>query len=734
MKVKIYKYIIRLFTVSLVSIMVLNIISLEVVKAAPFSGVRQTITQPNGDVIECYTSGDEFFSYLYDSDGNIIVQNTQWQYVYAKLENNIMVPSDNVVLPSGIAICDKIKITDVPESYIKMMREASPFYKQPEAELASSNDEYKLNPFINETLNNIVIFIDFLDLKFKDDIPVSYYNDIFNGDGYSLKNWFETASFGKSSIDTVMLPNSNSSIVSAYHDNHYQNDYRGGNWAEAETSLFQRAVESVKSQIPQNLDIDKNNDGYVDLVTFVVPGPMINYFWLFHPHAYGMKDKNVTINGKIIDSYNTQVENQLLDEKRNVGILAHEILHLFGAPDLYIGNCNMAHWDVMSYPKRQSTNSYVKYRYLHWINDMTEITKNGEYSLGEARLSPNNCYMIRSPYSSNELYILEYRKKQDEKINKFDCDLYGSGLLIFRVNIQNREMYTVLNDAVNSFFPHAGDSVTLKLNDGTDAGISINNIINNNDNISFSVQLTDDKNMIYFKDIRVALAISNVLNKDINSITEQDLSKITDLTIAPIKQYELPIDLEGINMCTNLQKLNIERCQVKDISYLSELTNLTELRLIDNNIKNIEALQNLSSLKTLMLRGNLISDYSPVSNYYNNLIVKDFSLKGKDDIYLRVPNDYGNGTIGNVYIEKTATAPSKVYLVAERYNSNGSLIKRARIDNIELNNITEVNIPEFINYTNDSYVVISCYERFDYRMLMSRVVVKSNEFDFTTIK
>ena len=36
MKVKIYKYIIRLFTVSLVSIMVLNIISLEVVKAALF--------------------------------------------------------------------------------------------------------------------------------------------------------------------------------------------------------------------------------------------------------------------------------------------------------------------------------------------------------------------------------------------------------------------------------------------------------------------------------------------------------------------------------------------------------------------------------------------------------------------------------------------------------------------------------------------------------------------------
>ncbi len=68
----------------------------------------------------------------------------------------------------------KIKITDVPESYIKMMREASPFYKQPEAELALSNDEYKLHPFLNETLNNIVIFISFSDFDFDKAYPASF--------------------------------------------------------------------------------------------------------------------------------------------------------------------------------------------------------------------------------------------------------------------------------------------------------------------------------------------------------------------------------------------------------------------------------------------------------------------------------------------------------------------------------------------------------------------------------
>lgn len=278
------------------------------------------------------------------------------------------------------------------------------------------------------------------------------------------------------------------------------------------------------------------------------------------------------------------------------------------------------------------------------------------------------------------------------------------------------------------------DNSQKKLGDGRSAGIDINNIELAGDKVKFSVQITDERNALYFKDIRVAQKISSMLGKNMADVTDQDLAQITELVIDPVMQYDLPVDLEGIEHLTNLQKLTLERCQIEDISYLSSLTNLTELKLIDNNIENIEALTNLSSLKTLTLRGNLISDYSPVSNYYNNLIVKDFSLEGKDDVYLRVPNSNSNGTIDTVYIEKTAAAPSKVYVVAERYNNDGSLIKRARIDNIELNNNTEVSIPEYINCSNNSYTVISCYERFDYRTLLSRVVVKPNVFDFTMIE
>lgn len=53
-----------------------------------------------------------------------------------------------------------------------------------------------------------------------------------------------------------------------------------------------------------------------------------------------------------------------------------------------------------------------------------------------------------------------------------------------------------------------------------------------------------------------------------------------------------------------------------------------------------------------------------------------------------------------------------MYVTAERYTEDGKFIKRIRIDNVDLSNKnTQINIPEFINCQDGSYVVISCYER-----------------------
>lgn len=81
------------------------------------------------------------------------------------------------------------------------------------------------------------------------------------------------------------------------------------------------------------------------------------------------------------------------------------------------------------------------------------------------------------------------------------------------------------------------------------------------------------------------------------------------LTISPVEEYGLSLDLEEMGELVNLQKFIAENCKIADISPLETLTNLTELRLYKNNVTDISALTNLRSLEILTLRGNLISDY-----------------------------------------------------------------------------------------------------------------------------
>lgn len=58
------------------------------VMAAPISDLPTTVVQPNGEELNLFVSGDEYFNYLHDSDGNIIIQNYDTgYYTYAKIEN-----------------------------------------------------------------------------------------------------------------------------------------------------------------------------------------------------------------------------------------------------------------------------------------------------------------------------------------------------------------------------------------------------------------------------------------------------------------------------------------------------------------------------------------------------------------------------------------------------------------------------------------------------------------------
>ena len=54
-----------------------------ITSAAPLKNIPARITQPDGKVIDCFASGDEFYNYLHDANGFTIVRAENGYYCYA---------------------------------------------------------------------------------------------------------------------------------------------------------------------------------------------------------------------------------------------------------------------------------------------------------------------------------------------------------------------------------------------------------------------------------------------------------------------------------------------------------------------------------------------------------------------------------------------------------------------------------------------------------------------------
>ena len=49
-------------------------------QAAPLKDIPMTLAQTDGTMLECFASGDEFFNYLHDKEGYMIIQNPDTGY------------------------------------------------------------------------------------------------------------------------------------------------------------------------------------------------------------------------------------------------------------------------------------------------------------------------------------------------------------------------------------------------------------------------------------------------------------------------------------------------------------------------------------------------------------------------------------------------------------------------------------------------------------------------------
>ena len=190
----------------------------------------------------------------------------------------------------------------------------------------------------------------------------------------------------------------------------------------------------MSSQIPSNLNVDGDGDGWVDNVCFVIKGGTDAWANLLWPHRFCLYSQYAYINGKRVYDYNFQLSDHLTTS--GVGVLAHEMYHSLGAPDLYHYNSDgispVGSWDLMCNNTNppQHMGAYMKYKYGNWISAIPTLSASGTYTLNPLTSSSGQAFRINSPNSSNQYFIVEFRKKT----GTFENSVPGSGMLVYRIN------------------------------------------------------------------------------------------------------------------------------------------------------------------------------------------------------------------------------------------------------------------------------------------------------------
>ena len=415
------------------------ILTTSLLLSAPIKNFPTTVVQPNGDSLYCFLSGDEFYNWMHDADGYTIIQNQNTGYfVYADLISGKLVPTNYVpgkVSPKVIGLKVGINITS---KEMELKREES-YVMSPEGVSSAPT---------KGIINNIVIFIRFSNENEFTDLT-SVYDDMFNNtsaSSTSMYNYFRETSYNQLSINSTFYPISATNQVISFHFWHprgYCQPYSATNTIgytsisqrrAREQNLLQGAVTSVSSQIPPELNIDSDNNGIVDNVCFIVSGSPDGWNETLWPHKASLTIYPTYINGKLVNEYNLQMQNFVLSNK--VDVLAHEMFHSLGAPDLYHYNNSsdpVGNWDIMdyNYPAHHMC-AYMKWKYGKWISSIPEITTTGTYILNPLTSSTNNCFKISSLNSTSEYFVVEYRKR----LGPFENTLPGEGLLVYRINKQ----------------------------------------------------------------------------------------------------------------------------------------------------------------------------------------------------------------------------------------------------------------------------------------------------------
>lgn len=428
------------------------------------------VNQPDGSSVTIRLVGDEYLHYNTTDDGYSLVCRNDGAYVYAQLD------AEGQLEPTALLAHDAEERTAEERYYLGKVgrlttlptEEAKQIRRQDYAQRARMLSPSKAATYDYSKFRGLVLLVEYNDCPFRYSEYNEIMNDMINADDYTGDSRTNFTYYGTNvrctgSIRDYYRDNSNGLFaptfdvvgpVSVNRSQYYVNGSRNA------YQLMMDACTAADSQVNFK-DYDVDNDGTVDMIYFIFSG-LGSYIEgndsrLLWPHQSDISYyRRVKKDGVYLGRYacsNELFGNSDWSVLEGIGTMCHEFSHVLGLPDfydtdnLYDEECVTPDtWSVMAngadhnYGRTPCGFSLFE-RYALGFANPKNISEAGTFSL-EALHASNTGYRLKTPVQKESFYI-ENRQKV-----KWDAELPGHGMLIFRVDSTNTAAWREYN-AVN---------------------------------------------------------------------------------------------------------------------------------------------------------------------------------------------------------------------------------------------------------------------------------------------
>ncbi|MBO5773561.1 MAG: M6 family metalloprotease domain-containing protein, partial [Clostridia bacterium] len=553
-----------------------NIIEASVLKEnydyGEFTFLRE-MKLSSGQTAYYYESGNEYYSYAHDGDGNLLVKDEdRGTLEYAVSDSGKPVSSGVRYASSAIDITNvaKMQIGEMDLGAIDSQGLDGMTVIDTAPVLASGTNYV--------SIVNLTIFISFKGETFTPDQTLI---NMFNGQSNSLKDYYQSMSNDRVNINSQIAYNADNTVY-VYQDSErrdYYNTNGSSRWTR-ESTLITNAIKGAREHfnLGSGVNLDVNNDGYIDSVSVIVHGKSSSTWGsLLWPHSVSLDAVDGENNYTLVNNVKVGKYSFNFSDGVTLGVLAHETAHNLGAPDLYHYGATTQNQDIVTVGKwdlmemdldtPQYLLAYMRKNYIGGIADsqIGTINENGVYSLKPVtETSESDVIAYKIPTSKDEYFMVEYRKAGE---SGYDSMLPGSGLIVYRVKepedfstsrgnmdavykgtgnradevyvfrpaIQMTGLETFVSDRYNHSrydidraylspsnpdFSKVGkekslglyDFETIYYSDGTNSDIVIEALSMNGDSIEFSVKLGKDMVEDDYFDNRIKIVSAEVAN------------------------------------------------------------------------------------------------------------------------------------------------------------------------------------------------------------------------------